>query len=86
MIALKKVLSYPMTSTHLWHANIHYHSLLVEAIPQGARRVLDVGCGDGILSAHLIRSGIPHVIGLDVDWSPRRASPSIGCDSHSFQP
>ena len=51
----------------LWNANIHYHSLLVEAIPQGARRVLDVGCGDGILSAHLIRTGIPHVVGLDLD-------------------
>lgn len=51
----------------LWNANIHYHSLLVEAIPPGARRVLDVGCGDGILSAHLIRTGIPHVVGLDLD-------------------
>lgn len=56
-----------MTSPQLWNANIHYHSLLLEAIPQGARRVLDVGCGDGILSADLIRSGIPHVIGLDLD-------------------
>ena len=50
-----------------WNANIHYHWLILEAIPQGARRVLDVGCGDGILSAHLIRRGIPHVIGLDLD-------------------
>ena len=51
----------------LWNANIHYHSLLVEAIPQGARRVLDVGCGDGVLSAHLVHTGIPCVVGLDVD-------------------
>lgn len=56
-----------LASGPLWNANIHYHSLLVEAIPQGARRVLDVGCGDGILSAHLIRTGIPHVVGLDLD-------------------
>ena len=56
-----------MPSTQLWNANIHYHSLLVEAIPRGAHRVLDVGCGDGILSADLIRAGIPHVIGLDLD-------------------
>jgi len=56
-----------MTSTPLWNSNIHYHSVIVEAIPPGARRVLDVGCGDGILSADLIRTGIPHVIGLDVD-------------------
>lgn len=56
-----------MTSTQLWNANIHYHSLLVEAIPQGARRVLDVGCGEGILSVHLSRAGIQQVIGLDLD-------------------
>ena len=54
-------------STQPWNANIHYHSLLVEAMPRDARRVLDVGCGDGMLSAHLIQSGIPHVVGLDVD-------------------
>jgi 2-polyprenyl-3-methyl-5-hydroxy-6-metoxy-1,4-benzoquinol methylase len=59
--------STPMTSTQLWNANIHYHSLVLEAIPPGARRVLDVGCGDGILAAQLVRSGIPQVIGLDVD-------------------
>jgi SAM-dependent methyltransferase len=57
----------PIAAARLWNANIHYHSLLVEAIPPGARRVLDVGCGDGILSADLIRAGIPHVVGLDVD-------------------
>jgi SAM-dependent methyltransferase len=51
----------------LWNANLHYHSLIVDAVPRGASRVLDVGCGDGILSADLIRAGIPHVIGLDLD-------------------
>lgn len=24
--------------TQLWNANIHYHSLVIEAVPQGARR------------------------------------------------
>ena len=66
MTALKK-LSHPTRSTQLWNANIQYHPLLVEAIPQGARCVLDVGCGDGLLSAELSRTGIPHVIGLDLD-------------------
>jgi SAM-dependent methyltransferase len=57
----------PDGAPSLWNANIHYHSLLVEAIPRDARLVLDVGCGDGILSAHLIRAGISRVIGLDLD-------------------
>lgn len=56
-----------MTAGQLWNADIHYHSLIVEAIPRGASCVLDVGCGDGLLSADLIRAGVPRVIGLDVD-------------------
>jgi SAM-dependent methyltransferase len=56
-----------MASAKLWNANIHYHALLVEAIPSGARRVLDVGCGDGILAARLAQAGVPHILALDVD-------------------
>lgn len=56
-----------MTSDRLWNANIHYHDLILKAIPEGARRVLDVGCGDGILSAQVARAGVAHVMGLDLD-------------------
>lgn len=51
----------------LWNANIHYHPLILAVIPRDAQRVLDVGCGDGILSAQLTDAGIRHVVGLDAD-------------------
>jgi SAM-dependent methyltransferase len=56
-----------MAFDRLWNANIQYHPLLLEAIPHGAERVLDVGCGDGILSAQMAQAGVPHVVGLDLD-------------------
>ena len=51
----------------LWNANTHYHRLVLAALPPDAARVLDVGCGDGILAAELADAGIPHVVGLDID-------------------
>ena len=56
-----------MAAERLWNANIHYHSILLKAVPKTAQCVLDVGCGDGILSAQLFRSGVPNVVALDVD-------------------
>ena len=50
-----------------WNANIHYHDLVLQEIAAGSARVLDVGCGDGILSAQLADVGVPHVIALDAD-------------------
>ena len=50
-----------------WNANTHYHDLVLAAVPAGATRVLDVGCGDGMLCAEFARAGIPHVVGLDLD-------------------
>jgi len=56
-----------MTMRELWNANIHYHSLILASLSPDASRVLEVGCGDGILSAKLVESGVSHVVGLDVD-------------------
>jgi 2-polyprenyl-3-methyl-5-hydroxy-6-metoxy-1,4-benzoquinol methylase len=54
-------------STQLWNANIHYHRVVLASIPPNAERVLDVGCGDGILTAELVDAGVPRVLGIDVD-------------------
>ena len=56
-----------MARERLWNANIHYHAILLNAIPKAAQRVLDVGCGDGILSAQLLQAGVRLVVALDAD-------------------
>jgi 2-polyprenyl-3-methyl-5-hydroxy-6-metoxy-1,4-benzoquinol methylase len=53
-----------MGEGHGWNHNIHYHPVLLGAVAPGASRVLDVGCGDGLLTRRL-RSGDRHVVGLD---------------------
>ena len=50
-----------------WNANTHYHALILGSLPQGASRVLDVGCGDGMLCAALVDANVLYVIGLDTD-------------------
>jgi 2-polyprenyl-3-methyl-5-hydroxy-6-metoxy-1,4-benzoquinol methylase len=49
-----------------WNINIHYDALLDSKVPDGARRVLDVGCGDGFLAARLARR-IPDVTAVELD-------------------
>jgi len=57
-----------LTFDNLKKAQKRYEDHIVEMIPDGARRVLDVGCGTGVLSARLHRDGYA-VEGL----SPSRA-------------
>jgi 2-polyprenyl-3-methyl-5-hydroxy-6-metoxy-1,4-benzoquinol methylase len=49
-----------------WNHNIHYHPLILSAVPAGCDSALDVGCGEGILARELNQS-IPHIVGIDVN-------------------
>ncbi|WP_150463283.1 class I SAM-dependent methyltransferase [Nesterenkonia ebinurensis] len=49
-----------------WNHNIHYHRLILDAVPTDARSALDVGCGNGLLSKEL-RNTVPEVTGIDLD-------------------
>ncbi|ANY06002.1 class I SAM-dependent methyltransferase [Pseudonocardia sp. HH130630-07] len=51
---------------HRWNHNIHYHRLVLDAVPAHARTALDVGTGNGLLAAELARR-VPDVTGIDVD-------------------
>lgn len=54
-----------------WNHNIHLHTVVLDAVPAGAQRALDVGCGEGMLARDLHRS-VPEVVGLDLH------EPSLG--------
>lgn len=49
-----------------WNLNVHYHRVVLDAIPHGATTALDVGSGDGLLAFDLAARGLD-VVGIDVD-------------------
>ena len=63
-----------------WNHNIHYHHLVLDAMPEDARTALDVGTGDGLLARDLA-SVVPSVTGIDLDAhvleSARRESSAV---------
>ncbi|MDQ6782291.1 MAG: methionine biosynthesis protein MetW [Actinomycetota bacterium] len=44
-----------ISESERWNHNIHYHRLILDSVPAGARDALDVGCGEGMLARRLRR-------------------------------
>src|SRR5215831_3256483 len=62
-----------------WNHNIHYYPLVLAAVPAGCERVLDVGCGEGMLARQLA-CRVPHVVGIDQDAVSLEAARCHGPD------
>ena len=67
---------------NLRHAQENYENMLVDNLPQQARRILDVGCGTGVLAKKLLASGY-QVEGLSPDINQQRIfTQDIGAPFH----
>jgi 2-polyprenyl-3-methyl-5-hydroxy-6-metoxy-1,4-benzoquinol methylase len=56
----------PSAEREPWSHNLHYHRVILDAVPAGCQRALDVGCGAGLLTRRL-RRVVPSVTGIDRD-------------------
>ena len=63
-----------------WNHNIHYYRVILSAVPAGASRALDVGCGEGVLTRALARM-VDSVVGIDLheETLARARSVAAGC-------
>lgn len=66
-----------------WNHNIHYHPLILEAVPHGCDRALDVGCGEGML-ARALRRRVRRVTAIDLDLASVDAARAVGGDGIEF--
>lgn len=60
-----------------WNHNIHYHRLILDAVPADASSALDVGCGNGLLAREL-RQQVPDVTGIDLDEGVLETARQLG--------
>ena len=49
-----------------WNRNVHYHDIVLNAVPAGCERALDVGCGIGHL-ANRLAGRCRNVVAIDAD-------------------
>ena len=56
----------PRADVFAWDHNAYYHRLILSRLPIGSQRVLDAGCGAGLLAAKLGRR-VPQVDAVDRD-------------------
>ncbi|HZE31709.1 MAG TPA: class I SAM-dependent methyltransferase, partial [Actinoallomurus sp.] len=68
-----------------WNHNVHYHPLLLGAVPRPCRKALDIGCGDGLLVRRLARHA-GAVTGVDISGEMIRLAreQSAGLDNVTF--
>lgn len=62
-----------------WNHNIHYHPVVLDAVPLDALSALDVGCGEGML-ARALRTVVPEVTGIDLDQPSLELARAAGDD------
>jgi SAM-dependent methyltransferase len=68
-----------------WNHNVHYHPLLLGAVPEPCRKALDIGCGDGLLARRLAGRA-DAVTGVDISGEMIRLAreQSAGLDNVTF--
>jgi trans-aconitate methyltransferase len=81
----------PVFGTHAWDPSLYAaHAAFVPALgapvlgllaPQPGERILDLGCGDGVLTEKLVAAGAI-VVGIDADRAMVAAAVERGIDAH----